>query len=95
MKYTLNIYGTDDEIIKTYSTNIVPWGVFVQAASLQERLINESPLNQIKAIGELLQMLFAGLAEEELQHADVNDVMNTFKQITSGGAKIGENIKNA
>ena len=44
MKYTLNIYGIDDEIVKTYSTNIVPWGVFVQAASLQERLINESLL---------------------------------------------------
>lgn len=95
MKYTLNIYGTDDEIIKTYSTNIVPWGVFVQAASLQERLVDKSALDQLKAIGELLQMFFVGLTEEELQHADVNDIMNTFKQITGGGAKIGENLKNA
>lgn len=91
MKYSLNIYGENDAIIKTYETNIVPWGVFVKAASLQETLKNKNIVEQMAAMGELLQTIFVGLTDEELYHADSNDVMNLFTQITGNGSKIGKN----
>ena len=91
MKYSLNIYGENDAIVKTYETNIIPWGVFVKAASLQETLNNKNILEQMTAMGELLQTIFIGLTDKELSHADSNDVMNLFLQITNNGGKIGKN----
>ena len=47
MKYELPIYGENDEIIKTYGTNICPWAVFVEAADLQETIKNKYTWNYI------------------------------------------------
>lgn len=89
MKYSLNIYGENDVIVKTYGTNKIPWGVFVKAASLQETIEKKSIVEQMAAMGQLLQSIFIGLTDEELACADSNDVMNLFVQITGAGSKIG------
>ena len=89
MRYELNIYGEHDEIVKTYGTNILPWGVFVKAASMQEALKKQNVVEQMNAINQLLQSVFAGLTDEELAHADSQDIMSLFMQITSNGNGIG------
>ena len=95
-KFELPIYGENDEIIKTHSTNIVPWAIFIQAAELDEKTEKMSTLERLQSIGELLKAVFMGLTDEELLRADTGDVMNTFKQIVSGGQTIkGGGGKNA
>lgn len=95
-KFELPIYGENDEIVKTYGANICPWGVYIQAAELHEKLKDTSALEQMNAIGNILKIVFSGLTDSELAHADGGDVMNTFKQIVSGGQTIkGGDGKNA
>ena len=39
-KFELTIYGNNDEVIKKHATNICPFGVFIEAAGLEEELKN-------------------------------------------------------
>ena len=96
-KYELSIYGENDEIIKTYETNICPWGVFIEAADLQETVKDKPAREQTIAIGQILKAVFVGLTDAELFRADGGDVMNTFLQIVNGGQKIktGNTSKNS
>lgn len=95
-KYELPIYGANDEIVKMHETNICPWAVYIQAAELQEKLEGKPAIEQMNAIGDLLKAVFVTLTNEELMRADGMDVMNTFKQIVTGGQKIkGGGEKNA
>ena len=87
-KYELPIYGENDAIVKQYETNICPWGVYIEAAELAETLQEKSPREKLESVGYILKSIFAGLTDEELRHADGGDVMNTFKQITSGGQTV-------
>lgn len=94
-KYALNIYGKNDAIEKTHEANICPWGVYIQAAEMQEQLQNKSAREQMDAVGEILKAVFCDLTDAELLRADGSDVMHTFLQIVSGGQKIrGCNSKN-
>lgn len=94
-KFSLNIYGKNDEIVKTHETNICPWGVYIQAAELGDTLKEKSATEQMHAVGEILKSVFMELTDEDLNRADVNDVMFTFQQIVNQGQKIkGGNSKN-
>lgn len=95
-RFELNIYGADDEIVKEYKANICPWGVYIQAASLQDSMKDAEAKDQMKAIGEILKCVFVGLNDDELAHADGRDVINTFMQIVTSGQQIqGKETKNA
>jgi hypothetical protein len=87
-KYELKIYGKDDVVEKEYATNICPFGVFIEAAELNETLKNKSVKEQIMAVGDILKQVFVDLTDEELRHADTGDVFNTFTQIISQSKKI-------
>ena len=93
MKFELNIYGENDEILKKYETNHASWGVFVKAVDLQEKIKDSAIAEQVAAAGEIVKQIFAGLTDEELMRADVYDVMNTMKQLTAaaGGIKGSKN----
>lgn len=94
-KYELSIYGENDEVIKKHETNVCPWGLYVEAAELQEQLTNKTAKEQMQAVEYILKSVFCNLTDEELKHADTEDVMNTFLQIVSGGQAIkGGGIKN-
>ena len=94
-KFELPIYGANDEIVKNYQASICPWGVYVQAADLQESLKDKGAKEQMQAVGDILKAVFDGLTDDELMHADGGDVMNTFAQIVNGGQNIkGGNSKN-
>jgi hypothetical protein len=95
-KYELPIYDENNEVVKMHETNICPWAVYIQAADMQEQLKDKTAREQMDAVGDILKAVFPKLTNDELLRADGMDVMNTFKQIVSGGQKIkGSNAKNA
>jgi hypothetical protein len=94
-QFELNIYGNDDEIIKTYTTDRVRWGVFMQALELQDGLEGLSVGEQFKAISEFVKKIFPELTDEHLEFADSDDVFNTFRQLTNKARAIGGSSKNA
>lgn len=92
-QYTLNIYGENDEIIKTYETDHIRWGVFLNAIKLNDEIKNKSISKQFETVNDFIKSIFKGLTDEELEQADGRDVMNTFKQLLSSANGI-ESPKN-
>ena len=86
-QFELNIYGENDEIVKRFETNKVRWGVFMQALELQESLDEQSAAQQFSAVNKFMN----------LENADGDDVMNTFKQLLRKAGKIAgsNNSKNS
>lgn len=95
-QFELNIYGEDDEILKTYATDKVRWGVYLQAAKLNEEMSGMDAVEQFGVVNSFMSKIFPTLTSEELELADADDVMNTFKQLLRKANKIaGGNSKNA
>lgn len=88
MRFELSIYGENDEVLKKYETDHVRWGVLLKAVNLQEIMKDKTPVEQVGMVGEFVKSIFVGLTDEELEKADTNDVMNTFKQLLSSVGKI-------
>lgn len=93
-KYSLNIYGKNDEILKTHESNICPWAVYIRAAEMQETMKSMKATEQMDAVGELLMGVLPELTREDLLRADGGDVMNLFAQIVNVGRQIKSNSKN-
>lgn len=91
-KFELNIYGENDEIIKTYETDHIRWGIFVKALEMQDSIEKKSVAEQLGYIGDLMKAVFAGLSDEDLEKADMFDLFNIFAQIIKSANKI--NLKN-
>lgn len=95
-QFELNIYGKDDEILKTFKTDKVRWGVYVEAVKLEESgLKDKSSIEQFKLINGMVKKIFPDLTDEDLENADSDDVMNTFKQLLNKGNNIGVNEDNS
>lgn len=95
-EFELSIYGNDDEILKTYETSKVRWGVLLQAAQMQDVIEEKDVVKQFEQIGDFIKKLFPDLTDEDLQKADYEDVVNTFKQLMNKANKIGAgSAKNA
>ncbi len=93
MDFELNIYGENDEIIKTFGTNHVKWGVFIEAVQLQEKLKDADTAEQFDAISRFVLKIFSGMTLEDIQNADGFDVMAVFTQLVNKAKNIG-NSKN-
>lgn len=94
-QFELKIYGNDDEELKRFETDRVRWGIFVQALELEESLKTASAAGMIRSINEFMKNIFPSITDADLRNADVDDVMNTFKQLLSKAKKIGVGSKNA
>lgn len=96
-QFELNIYGKDDEITKTCKTDKVRWGIFMQALDISDGLEERSPSDQFKLINKFVKKIFPDLTDDDLDNADYEDVMNTFKQLVNKANRIsgGGNSKNA
>jgi hypothetical protein len=94
-QFELNIYGENDEVVKRFETDRVRWGIFVQALELEETLKGANARDMISAINEFVKKIFPSLTDADLNDADVDDVMHTFKQLLAKAKKIGVNSKNA
>jgi hypothetical protein len=93
-KFELNIYGNNDEILKTYATDRVRWGVFLQAVQLNESLAEKDAAEQFVLINDFIKKIFPELTDEELECADSDDILNTFRQLVKKSSAIGGNSKN-
>ena len=93
-QFELNIYGENDEVIKHFETERVRWGIFVQALELEESLKSATSQDVISAINEFVKRIFPSITDADLNNADVDDVMYTFKQLLAKAKKIGVNSKN-
>lgn len=79
--FELNIYGKDDEIINKYETDKVKWGIVCEAWKIQQETAHMDQMSQIPIINGMLKKLFSGLNDDELEKADLDDVLNTFNQL--------------
>ncbi|QHJ73609.1 hypothetical protein [Butyrivibrio virus Arian] len=94
--YSLNIYGENDEIIKTFETNIIRWGIFMKAVKLQDDIEDQDEGEQIKAVSEFITSIFPNCTVDDLANADVSDIFNLFRAIVNKANKINIGIpKNA
>lgn len=94
-QFELNVYGNNDEIIKQFQTDKVRWGVYMQALELDEKLTDQSPAEQFKQINNFVKKIFPELTDADLENADSDDVINTFRQLLHKANKIGGTSKNA
>jgi len=86
--FELNIYGANDEIIKKYETDRVRWGVYLQATELSENLQKANAAEKFKAISQFVKKIFPDLTDDDLENADSDDVMYTFKQLINKANRI-------
>lgn len=94
-RFELNIYGADDEILKTFATDKVRWGVFLQALELQGELEQLPENEQFKAVTEFVKNLFPNMTNADIANADYEDVLNTFVQLINMADGVGGKSKNA
>lgn len=87
-KYSLNIYGENDEIIKTYETNVIRWKILVNAVKTYETISEKSTAEQIEVISEFIKSVFPGMTDEDVEFADAGDIMNTFNAIVANAGRI-------
>ncbi len=88
-QFELNIYGNNDEILKTFATDKVRWGIFMQALELETGLEELSVGEQFKTISNFIKKIFPELTDADLENADMDDVFNTFRQLMSKANAIG------
>lgn len=82
-KFELNIYGNNDEIIKSYATDRIRYGVLMKALELQDKAEKLSPAELMREANALVKTVFAGLTDDELYQADMQDVFSVYQQITA------------
>lgn len=87
-KFELPIYGENDEIIKTYETDHIRWGIFIKALEMQKNIEKKSEFEQLSLVGDLMKSVFTGLTDEDLEKADMFDLFNVFAAIIKGANKI-------
>lgn len=90
--FELNIYGKDDEIIKRFETDKVRWGVYLQAAELEESTKGAKAAEKFRQVSAFVKKIFPDLTDADLDNADADDVLNTFSQLVkkANGIKAGE-----
>lgn len=91
--FELKVYGADDEILKTFATDRIRWGVFLQAISVHEEIAGKQPSEQYELVGEFIKKLFPGITDADIEQADAQDVLNTFWLLVGKANRIGANSK--
>lgn len=88
-KYELNIYGANDAIEKTYATDNVLWGFYLEAVKAADDMQEMSPTEQFEMVNGFVKRMFVGLTDAELERASGDDVMNVFNQLMRKARAIG------
>lgn len=91
--FELNVYGKDDEIVKTFATDRIRWGVFLLAISTHEEIAKRKPDEQYALIGEFIKKLFPGITDADIENAEARDVLNTFWLLVNKANRIGGGSK--
>lgn len=88
-KYELKIYGENDQILKTYATDNVMWGFYLEAVKASEEMEDMTTTERFELINSFVKRLFIGLTDEELTGASGDDVINVFNQLMRKARSIG------
>ena len=80
-RFELNIYGVDDEIIKTYKADRVKYGVTLEALKYAETVDNMSTVDKFLTLNKIVKRVFPGLTDEELMNTEIDDVLNVCRQV--------------
>lgn len=88
-KYELNIYKENDEIEKTYATDNIKWGFYLEAYKAYEEMDEMSTAEQFDMINSFVKRMFIGLTNEELERASGDDVFNLFSQLIKKAKSMG------
>lgn len=88
-KYELKIYGENDQILKTYATDNVMWGFYLEAVKASEKMEDMTTAERFEMINSFVKRLFIGLTDEELTGASGDDVINVFNQLMRKARSIG------
>lgn len=91
--FELKVYGADDQIVKTFATDRIRWGVFLQAISIHEDIASKNPEEQYMLVGDFIKKLFPGITDADIEQAEAQDVLNTFWMLVSKANKIGRGAK--
>lgn len=97
-RFELNIYGVDDEILKTYATDKVRYGAFEEAVKFTEesegKKQNEVTALTYKTVKNIIKNLFPTITDDEIKLADFNDMVNLTWQISGKiSAPLAENAE--
>lgn len=88
-KYELNIYKENDEIEKTYATDNIKWGFYLEAVKAYEDMQEMTEAEQFEMINGFVKRMFIGLTDEQLERASGDDVINVFNQLMKKANSIG------
>lgn len=87
-KFELNIYSKEnDEVEKTYSTDIIRYGVIEDTVSLLNEIEGKSSVEQFKLVKPLIKSVFAGLTDEEMRNTNYSEVMAVFNKLVDEAVK--------
>lgn len=88
-RYELNIYKENDEIEKTYATDNIKWGFYLEAVKVYEDMKEMTDEEQFEIINSFVKRMFIGLTDEQLERASGDDVINVFNQLMKKANSIG------
>lgn len=91
--FELKIYGENDEVLKTFSTDRIRWGVFLQAIESHEAIAGLKPQEQYALVDEFVKKLFPGITDDEIKKAEAQDVLNLFWMLVGKVNRIGVGAK--
>lgn len=85
-KFELNVYGENDEILKTYATDKARYGAFEEAIKFIEEAEGktEAQVNMlaIKMLKNFTMKLFPALTEEEIRLCEISDIVSLAYQVS-------------
>lgn len=91
--FELKVYGDNDEVLKTFSTDKIRWGVFLQAVKIHEEITGRDAAEQYELVGEFIKKLFPGITDADIENAEASDVLNTFWMLVNKANRIGAGTK--
>ena len=92
---SINTYGENDEILKSFETNKIRWRLFGEAVKINDEIKDKDAAAQMEVVGKFILSLFPGMTAEDLELCDVGDVFSVFKMVTKFANGIEGGEKNA
>lgn len=97
---TINLYGLNDEIKKTFTRSIIPWGILKKAVKLSKDLKDGDAISdeEVDALAQFVVDVFGDqfTLDELNDGADLGEMMTVMKNImTRAGAIVKENPTSA
>lgn len=86
--FELNIYGENDEILKTYTTSHIRWGLLNKALEIEDQIKESDIREQMAVLSEFVKEIFVGITTEEVNNADSRDIISNFTQLTRMAGKM-------